>query len=312
VGQAGGGTITVTGADTSGLASEQSEAAQAPGLAERNDERQQPEPHTDALQLFLNEVARYRLLSPAEEIELAKRIERGDRAAKERLINSNLRLVISIAKKHQGRELALLDVIQEGILGLIRAVEKFDWRRRCRFSTYASWWVRESIERGIANHARLIRMPVYMVERERAVKRVERALTAALGRTPLEEEIAREAMMPLEQVREVRAAAHTVTSLDKPVGDDEPIPFGELLESETAEPLEEVETALRGEALHKALAALPAPEREVLTLRFGIGCQPCTLDEVVGNLGISRDRVRRIESRGLARLARSPDAAALH
>ena len=293
------------------MASEESEVTGTSGSAERASSGE-PDAPTDALQLFLNEVGRYTLLTAAEEIDLAKRIERGDRSAKERLINSNLRLVISIAKKHQGRELALLDLIQEGILGLMRAAEKFDWRRGCKFSTYATWWVREAIERGIANRWRLIRMPVYMVERERAITRVERTLTAELGRTPSEEEIACAAKLPIAQVRDVRAAARTVTSLDKPVGEDEQTPFGELLESDESQPPEAVESTLRGEALRRALAGLPRRERDVLTLRYGIGCDPNTLEEVVTRLGISRDRVRRVESRGLDLLARAPEVEALH
>ena len=294
------------------MASEEREGLGPSGDAERADAEEQAGARTEALQLFLNEVARFKLLTATEEIDLAKRIERGDRAAKERLINSNLRLVISIAKKHQGRDLALLDLIQEGIIGLIRATEKFDWRRGCKFSTYASWWVREAIERGIANRARLIRMPVYMVERERAIVRVERTLTAELGRAPTEAELARAARLPRAQVREVRAAARTVASLDKPVGEDEQTPFGELLESEDSQPPEEAEQAARGEALRSALDSLPRQEREVVTLRYGIDCEPNTLDQVVRRMGISRDRVRRLESRGLALLARAPEAEAMH
>jgi RNA polymerase primary sigma factor len=267
---------------------------------------------TDALQLFLKEIGRFKLLSPGEEVHLAKRIESGDRAAKELLINSNLRLVVSIAKKHQGRDLPMLDLIQEGIIGLIRAAEKFDWRRRCRFSTYASWWVRESIERGIANRARIIRMPVYMVERERAVTRIERALTAELGREPTEDEVATVAKMPVEQVHEVRRCARAITSLDKPVGEDGQTAFGDLLESDESEPDEAVETILSGETVRVALAKLPGEERRVLRLRYGIGCHPGTLDDVAARLQISRDRVRRLEARGLAMLGRRPEVAALH
>ena len=267
---------------------------------------------TDALQLFFKEIARFKLLTPGEEIDLSKRIENGDRAAKERLINSNLRLVVSIAKKHQGRDLPILDLIQEGIIGLIRAAEKFDWRKGCRFSTYASWWVRESIERGIANRARIIRMPVYMVERERAVSRIERALTAEFGREPTEDEVAAVAKMPIQQVREVRGYARTVASLDKPVGEDGQTSFGELIESDASEPDEEVESILRDEAVRVALTKLPRAERQVLRLRYGIEGDPNTLDDVAGRLEISRDRVRRLEARGLAMLGRRPEVAALH
>jgi RNA polymerase primary sigma factor len=269
---------------------------------------------TDALQLFLAEVSRYPLLAPLEEIALAKRIERGDGDAKDRLINSNLLLVVSIAKRYKGQQLALLDLIQEGILGLIRAVEKFDWRLGHRFSTYATWWIRESVERGVANRARTIRMPVHMVERERAVTRVERALTAELRRPPTEEEVAREARLPLENVREVRDAARTVTSLDEPIGAEEGTSLRDLLPSDGSEPGEEVEMTMREEALRAALARLPKCERDVVSLRFGIDTDhgPRTIEQVVRLTGMSRSRVRRLEGEGLTRLARTQEMAALH
>jgi len=300
--------MAVSFEDTIGFSSEEPEG---PGSGEAA-RHSQSTGGTDSLQLFLKEITRYRLLTPHEEITLSKRIERGDRRAKERLINSNLRLVVSIAKKHQGRDLAMLDLIQEGIIGLIRAAEKFDWRRGCRFSTYASWWVREAIERGVANRARMIRMPVYMIDRERMVTRIERALTAELGRGPTEDEVAAVAKIPVEQVYEVRGYARSVTSLDKPVGEDGLTSFGELIESEDAEPAEEVESTMRGEAVRRALAKIPCAEREVLSLRYGIGCDAQTLDSVAASLGISRDRVRRLEARGLALLGRRPEVAALH
>src|SRR6478672_11023020 len=186
---------------------------------------------TDALQLFLNEVSRHRLLTADEEVALAKGIERGDQEAKERMINSNLRLVVSLAKKYHATELSLLDLIQEGILGLIRAVEKFDWRRGYKFSTYATWWVRQAIERGIANKARTIRMPVHVLQRERKLARTERELAAELGRPPTDEELAAGVELPLKQVREVRDAARVLTSLDRPVGEQEETTLGELFES---------------------------------------------------------------------------------
>jgi RNA polymerase primary sigma factor len=173
---------------------------------------------TDALQLFLNEVRRHPLLTAAEEIELAKRVERGDMQAKERMINSNLRLVVSLAKRYQGHELPLLDLIQEGIFGLIRAVEKFDWRKGYKFSTYATFWVRQAIQRGLGNKARTIRIPVHIGQRERKIARVERELAAVLGHPPSEEEVAKAAELPLEQVQEVRQAARAITSLDRPIG----------------------------------------------------------------------------------------------
>jgi RNA polymerase primary sigma factor len=268
-------------------------------------------PLGDSMQLFLGEVSRYRLLTPAEELALARRIECGDRAAKERMINSNLRLVVSIAKRYQHANMSLLDIVQEGTLGLIRAVEKFDWRLDNRFSTYATWWIREAIERGIANRARLIRMPVYMVERERQVMRAERALMAELGREPSDDEIAERVRIDCVQIREVRSAARTVASLDKPVGEDEGTPFGELLVSDEVQPPEEVEAALGCATLRRVVDQLPENERNVVKLRYGIGGQPNTIEQVVGLLGISRDRVRRLEAQGLARLGRMPEVAAL-
>jgi RNA polymerase primary sigma factor len=266
---------------------------------------------TDALQLFMNEVGRHKLLTASEEVELAKRIENGDREAKDRMINSNLRLVVSIARRYQGNQLALLDLIQEGILGLIRAAEKFDWRRDLKFSTYATWWIRQAIERGISNKARTIRMPVHVIQRERKIVRAERELAVELGRQPTPEEIAAEACLPLRQVQEVHRAARTVASLDRPVGDDDERAFGDLFESDEPRPEEIVDVSLRREALHHAVAGLPEREREVVKLRYGIeGDDPSTIDEVVRRLGISRERVRRIEADALARLARTREISA--
>jgi RNA polymerase primary sigma factor len=265
----------------------------------------------DSMQLFLTEVSRFRLLTPDEELALARRIECGDKAAKDRMINSNLRLVVSIAKRYQAANMALLDIVQEGILGLIRAVEKFDWRRGNRFSTYATWWIREAIERGIANRARLIRMPVYMVERERQVMRAERALIAELGREPTDDEISERVRIDRDQIREVRSAARAVTSLDKPVGEDDGTPFGELLVSDEIQPPEEVEASIGCATLRRIVDQLPENERNVVKLRYGIGGQPNTIEQVVVLLGISRDRVRRLEAQGLARLGRMPEIAAL-
>src|SRR6188508_2135351 len=184
---------------------------------------------TDALQLFMNEVGRHPLLTAKEEVELAKRIERGDREAKERMINSNLRLVVSIAKKYQGHGLSLLDLIQEGIIGLIRAAEKFDWRRGYKFSTYATWWIRQAVQRGVANKASTIRIPVHVVEREQKVARARRELVATLERDPTPEEIAAHSKLPLNHVEEVMAAARAVASTDMPVGDDGDASFGDLI-----------------------------------------------------------------------------------
>jgi RNA polymerase primary sigma factor len=266
---------------------------------------------TDALQLFMNEVGRYRLLTAREEAELAKRIESGDREAKDTMVNSNLRLVVSIARRYQGNQLALLDLIQEGILGLIRAAEKFDWRRDLKFSTYATWWIRQAIERGIANKARTIRMPVHVLQRERKVVRAERELSAQLGRQPTVEEIAEEARLPLRQVKEVQTAARSVTSLDRPIGDEDDTRFGDLFESDDPRPEEVVDVSLREEALHQAVSELPERERMVVKLRYGIGGDdPNTIDEVVRRLGISRERVRKIESDALSRLARTREISA--
>src|SRR5919199_151899 len=189
---------------------------------------------TDTLQLFLNEIGRYPLLTAEEEVALAKRIERGDKAAKDRMINSNLRLVVSIAKRYQGHELSLLDLIQEGIIGLIRAVEKFDWRRGFKFSTYATWWIRQAVQRGVANKSRTIRIPVHIAEREQRIARAERELAPKLGRQPTEKEVAKHARLPVKQVQEVREAARAITSLDRPVGAESEAALGELFASEQA------------------------------------------------------------------------------
>jgi RNA polymerase primary sigma factor len=267
---------------------------------------------TDALQLFLREVNRFSLLTAAQEVDLAKRIERGDRHAKALMINANLRLVISIARRYQGHELTLLDLIQEGILGLIRATEKFDWRRGYKFSTYATWWIRQAVERGIANGARTIRLPVYVVEREKKIARAQRRLTTALGRQPSEEEIAEAADMPVRRVREVQAAARTVTSLDRPLGVQEDTSLGDVLESPYVQPAEEVELSLREEVVRAALTELPDDQRRVLELRYGLTEEePQTLEQVVARLGISRNKVRRLEADALGRLARTREIAAL-
>jgi RNA polymerase primary sigma factor len=260
---------------------------------------------TDALQLFLNEAGRYPLLTAEEEVQLAKRIERGDREARELMINSNLRLVVSIAKRYQGNGLSLLDLIQEGIIGLIRAVEKFDWRRGYKFSTYATWWIRQAVQRGVANKSREIRIPVHIVEREQKMSRAERQLTAKLGRAPTEEEVAKAAKLPLKQVREVRQAARAVTSLDRPLGDEGSGSLGELMAGETASPEEEVSISLGLDTLRQAVAELPDRERDVVKMRYGLNgdVEPASLEEIGRRLGITRERVRQIESVALERLA---------
>jgi RNA polymerase primary sigma factor len=268
---------------------------------------------TDALQLFLNEAGRFRLLTAAQEVELAKRIEAGDKQAKDLLVNSNLRLVVSIAKKYQGHGLSLLDLIQEGIIGLIRAAEKFDWRKGFKFSTYATWWIRQAVQRGVANKARTIRIPVHIVEREQKISRAERELVATLERAPTDAEIADKAKLPIKQVRETRAAARAVASLDKPVGEGDTASFGDLFASEEAQPDEQVEVELTERALHKAVADLPDREREILKLRYGLnGSQePKSLEEIGRILGITRERVRQIEAEALRRLAEQREIAGL-
>src|SRR5688500_5025087 len=268
---------------------------------------------TDALQLFLNEMSRYPLLTAEEEVELAKLIERGDKAAKDRMVNSNLRLVVSIAKKYQGHGLSLLDLIQEGINGLIRAVEKFDWRRGYKFSTYATWWIRQAVQRGVANKARTIRIPVHIAEREQKIARAERELMLKLERPPTEEEVAQAAKLPLKQVREVRQAARAVTSLDKPIGAESDSTFGDLFSDQHGEFEEEVHVSLEQETLHRALEKLPDRDRQVLSLRYGLDSaeDPKSLEEIGRRLGLTRERVRQIEAQALERLAVNREIEAL-
>jgi len=260
---------------------------------------------SDALQLFMNEIGRYPLLTAAQEVALAKRIERGDLAAKEQMINSNLRLVVSIAKHYQGHGLALIDLIQEGIIGLIRATEKFDWRKGFKFSTYATWWIKQAVQRGVANKARTIRIPVHVVEREQKVLRAERELLAESERTPTDEEIAAKSKLSLKHVKEVRSAARAVASLDKPVGDSESGQLRDLFAADERSPAEEVEVQLTEKALHRAIADLPEREREIVKLRYGLNGdpEPKSLEEIGRILGITRERVRQLEAEALRRLA---------
>ena len=258
---------------------------------------------TDALQLFLREAGRHPLLTAAEEVTIAKRIERGDTAAKQRMIQSNLRLVVSIAKNYRNQGLPFLDLIQEGTLGLIRAVEKFDWRRGYKFSTYATWWIRQAVARALADKARMIRMPVHIVERLHKMNRAERHLWTELGREPTLEEIAAEANMPLDQAREVRAAPRA-TSLDAPVGDDNDAVLGDFVSGDEPLPDELVEDSLRSQILAEALLSLPERHRSVIVLRYGLDeTDPRTLEEIGRRLGITRERVRQIEVEALSRLA---------
>jgi RNA polymerase primary sigma factor len=269
---------------------------------------------TDALQLFFRDMSRYPLLTAAQEVELAKRIERGDADAKQELINANLRLVVSIAKRYQRREMALLDLIQEGILGLIRAAEKFDWRKGFKFSTYATWWIRQAIQRGIANQSRTIRLPVDVADRERRIGRVQADFAARLGRPPTDAEIARALGLRPEQITRVRHAARAVASLDQPLGEGEGASLAEIVaDTSTGEPVEEIHVSLRRDALHRALAALPDEERRVLELRYGLNGDetPVTLVEAGRRLGVSPERVRQLETEALERLALEREIAAL-
>ena len=267
---------------------------------------------TDALQLFLNEIRRYQLLTADQEIDLAKRIEQGDLDAKERMINSNLRLVVSIANKYQGHELSLLDLIQEGILGLIRAAEKFDWRKGYKFSTYATFWIRQAIQRGLANQGRTIRIPVHIGQRERKIARIERELAAKHGRPPTDEEIAAGGEISVEELHETREVMRTITSLERPVGEEGDTELGDLLPSEERQPHDEVEIGLRDETVRAALDQLPEQERTVIKLRYGInGDEPTPRREAGRLLGLSPERVRRIEHKALARLAEFREVAAL-
>ena len=269
---------------------------------------------TDALQLFLNEAGRYPLLTAVEELELAKRIERGDLPAKDRLINSNLRLVVSIARRYQGvGELHLLDLIQEGVLGLIRAAEKFDWRKGFRFSTYATLWIRQAIQRGLADRGRSIRLPTNIAQRERRIATAARRIASQLGREPTLEEIAEAAELPLEQVIDLQDVARIVTSLDRPVGEGDETGLGDLLPSENLAVDEQVFLDLSEEAVRRSVRQLPPREREVIQLRFGLADEkePLPMSQVGRRLGISAERVRQIERKALAELAMRRELAAL-
>ncbi len=262
---------------------------------------------TDALQLFLRETSRHPLLTAPEEIALAKQIERGDPLAKQQMIQANLRLVVSIAKNYRNQGLPFLDLIQEGTLGLIRAVEKFDWRRGFKFSTYATWWIRQAVARSLADKARMIRMPVHIVERVHKLNRAERYLWTALGREPTLAEIALEANMPLEQAKDVRAAPRA-TSLDAPVGEDEDSVLGDFVPGNEPLPEDLVEESLRTAAIAEALESLPSRHRDVIVLRYGLDkAEPRTLGEIGLSLGITRERVRQIEVEALGRLALRQD-----
>ncbi len=259
---------------------------------------------TDAMSVYLREISRYPLLTAQEEVALAKRVELGDAAAKERMVNSNLRLVVSIARRYRGSELSLLDLVQEGTLGLIRAVEKFDWRRGFRFSTYATLWIQQAIQRGLANQSRTIRLPVHVVEHQQRVARAESRVAARSPGEPTIDEVAAEARLTPERVAEVRELPRAITSLDRPLGDEDGATIGDMIAAPSEEPLAELDVSLRSEALERALAGLPDRDAEVLRLRFGLGDhEPQTLADVGRTLGVSRERVRQIETGALRRLA---------
>jgi RNA polymerase primary sigma factor len=260
---------------------------------------------TDALSLFLREVRRHPLLTAAEEIELAKRIEHGDDAAKERMITSNLALVVSIAKRYPTNGLTLLDLIQEGIFGLIRAAEKYDWRRGFKFSTYATYWIRQAIQRGMENKERTIRIPTNVLQRERKAARAEKELAAALGRAPTDAEIAARAELAIDDIEALRDMARTVTSLDRPMGEGGETAFGELLPSDAPAPEEEVVVSLREGAIRRALASLPGPERAVVELRYGLDGDgaPVGIQEISRRLGLRQNQVRTLERRALEHLS---------
>jgi RNA polymerase primary sigma factor len=260
----------------------------------------------NSLDLFLRAARAHALLTAEEEIELAKRIERGDLAAKERMINANLRLVVSQARRYQGHGLPMEDLVQEGMLGLIRAVEKFDWRRGFKFSTYGTLWIRQALQRGLQNHGRTIRLPVHVAQRQTKVRKVESELSTKLGREPTDEEIAAQAKIDVEEVAELRELTRGLTSLDQPVGEDGETSFGDLLASDRPEPEEEVEDAERQELISGAVSQLPEAERNVIRLRFGLaGTEPLNLRQTGIELGIPLSKARELEQQGLSRLATS-------
>ncbi|HXR11340.1 MAG TPA: RNA polymerase sigma factor RpoD/SigA [Gaiellaceae bacterium] len=257
----------------------------------------------DSLQLFLHGLRRYRLLRPAEEVALAKRVERGDPVAKRRMIESNLRLVVSVAKTFQGQGLPLPDLIQEGTIGLTRAVEKFDWRRGCKFSTYATWWIRQACSRAIRNQGDLIRLPIHLGERRRKLRAVRDRMGQELGREPTDEELGRELDLSAQQVNDALGVAAVSMSLDEPVGEGGAIRGDFVRDDRNLDPYEEIDAAIDGEALAAAVAGLPDRERTIVENRLGLsGCTPRTLEQLGRELGLTRERVRQLETRALKRL----------
>jgi RNA polymerase primary sigma factor len=268
---------------------------------------------TDALQLFLKDIGKVRLLTAAQEVELAKRIERGNHGAKQEMVEANLRLVVSIAKKYRNQGLPFLDLIQEGTIGLVRAAEKFDYRKGFKFSTYATWWIRQAVARALADKARTIRMPVHVVEKLNKIVQSERKLRAELGREPTSVEVGGDLDLTGDEVEQIRRSAQAPVSLEKPVGDEDESEFGHFLTDENQElPDEAAEVTLRKDALQKILHTLSSRQRQVLELRFGLdGQHPRTLDEVGRTFNVTRERVRQIENQGLRKLRALAEAAKL-
>jgi len=291
-------------------------------VVEEKNTKAQPEPVVyeadapsgagDSLQLFLADVGKHKLLTAHEEVVLAKAIERGDTRAKRRMIESNLRLVVSIAKGYRGLGVPFLDLIQEGTLGLNRAVEKFDWRRGYKFSTYATWWIRQSVQRAVANHARTIRVPVHVVERQQKLSRAARRLEVELGREPTKQELAEATGLPIQHVDEALSAASASVSLNQTVGADDEGELGDLFaDREAADPFDEAEESLRRQNIRKALDALPERERRILELRFGFDGEPWTLEAIGHEPDLTRERVRQLEGQALSRLAALRELAGL-
>ncbi|HEY3542798.1 MAG TPA: sigma-70 family RNA polymerase sigma factor [Gaiellaceae bacterium] len=268
---------------------------------------------TDSLQLFLKDIGKVDLLTAAQEVELAKRIERGDHGAKQEMVEANLRLVVSIAKRYRNQGLPFLDLIQEGTIGLVRAAEKFDWRKGYKFSTYATWWIRQAVARALADKARTIRMPVHVVEKLNKIVRTERKLRAELCREPTPLEIALDLDLPVEEVEQILRSAQTPVSLEKPVGDEEESEFGHFLTDENVPlPDEAAEVTMRAETLKKILGTLSHRERRVLELRYGLdGEHPRTLDEVGRTFNVTRERIRQIENQSLKKLRALADSLSL-
>jgi RNA polymerase primary sigma factor len=296
--------------ENAGLSIEDDCGQEAEQSGYRND--QLAEQTTDALQLFFNEMRKYPLLTKDEEVELAKGVERGDLEAKERLINSNLRLVVSNARRYMRQDLNLLDLIQEGILGLIRASEKFDWRKGYKFSTYATFWIRQAIQRALESKERTIRVPNQVAQRERKVMRIERELATKLGRDPTTEEVAKEAELEPAQVEDIRDLTRVVTSLDRPVGEEDASSLGEFIPDERSGPSEEVAVSFRDQTLRRAVEDLPDDEQKVIRLRYGInGDEPTNLREASRRLELKQSEVKELEERGLSRLAQAREVEAM-